>query len=90
MSYLSKLYTVSVRGDSSNHLENSFFDFIFANPWALVTGYRKSLLFDRNIGRSSYIEPFVREPEGSPNHVRFATASLGDACCKRKKMKKLG
>jgi hypothetical protein len=95
LAYLPKLYAVSVRRNPSNHLENPFFDFFFANTWSLEARYLKSLLFERNRAYSKYIEASVREIDGSQTHRQkpiLADLEQGaqqDERLKTNKMKKL-
>jgi len=90
LAYLTKLYPIPVRRDSSNHLEDSFLNFFFAYSWSLVTGDRKSLLSDGDNGCFSYIEAFVCESEYLLDHDRFGMASLTGYPFHKKKMKKFG
>jgi hypothetical protein len=58
---LAELDSVPVRRNSSNHLENTFFDLILTDARSLVTRYRRSLLSRRYKDYSNYIEAFVHE-----------------------------
>ena len=99
LAYLTELDAVSVRRNSSNHFENSLFDFILTDARSLVSRYRKSLLSKRYKDYSSYIEAFVYEKTkttpailrlSSTRHAAHRLIATMREKMKRKKTKKLG
>ena len=72
LAYLTELDAVPVRRNSSDHLENSFFDFVLADARSLVTRYRKSPLSNSYRIYSTCIEAFARESRNSQTRGKDA------------------